>query len=145
MKKAIYLLPMVVFFAGCGKVAHVEKSWRDPEVAVDITSLNKVLVMALLKKETNRRNTEDQLVAMLNGKGVASYVYFANTIPEEKENEIKQKLREEGFDGAVVMRLADVDKDVKYVPGNYNSFPPYTVDFGDTTVTHGIIITRRLL
>ncbi len=23
------------------------------------------------------------------------------------------------------MRLADVDKDVKYVPGNYATYPPY--------------------
>ena len=125
MKKTIQLLAVVLFFASCGSSTHIEKSWRDPEVTVDMARLNKVLVMALLKNETNRRVAEDQLVALLNGKGVASYNYFASGIPENKEDEIRQKLKDEGFDGAIVMRLIDVDKDVKYVPGSFNTFPVY--------------------
>src|SRR5260221_13813577 len=125
MKKILFQALTLFLFAGCSTTAHIEKSWRDPEVTVDMAKLNKVLVMALLKNENNRKAAEDQLVSMLNGKGVASYNYFAAAVPEEKENEIKQKLKEEGFDGAIVMCLADVDKDVKYVPGNYSSFPPY--------------------
>ncbi len=125
MKKTFQLIAMITLFAGCGSSAHIEKSWRDPEVTVDMAKLNKVLVMALLKNETNRRLVEDQLVAMLKGKGVASYNYFATGIPDDKENETKQKLKDDGFDGAIVMCLADVDKDVKYVPGSFNSFPVY--------------------
>src|SRR5258707_13201138 len=111
MKQIVYVVIIVVLLAGCGTTAHIEKSWRDPEVTVDMSKLNKVLVVALLKNETNRHATEDQLVSMLKGKGVASYNYLTKDIREEKEDAIKQKVKDEGFDGAVIMRLADVDKD----------------------------------
>lgn len=125
MKKIIYLAIGVILFTSCGSTTHIEKSWRDPEVTVDMSKLNKVLVVALLKNETNRRATEDQLVSMLKGKGIASYNYLTKEIREESENDIKQKLKDQGFDGAIIMRLADVDKDVRYVPGTSNNFPPY--------------------
>jgi hypothetical protein len=125
MKQVIRLIIVVVLFASCDTTAHIEKSWRDPEVSVDMSKLNKVLVVALLKDETNRHATEDQLVSMLKGKGVASYNYLTKDIGEEKEEAIKQKVKEEGFDGAIIMCLADVDKDVKYVPGTYSTYPPY--------------------
>ncbi|MEO5636708.1 MAG: hypothetical protein ABIR15_06265 [Chitinophagaceae bacterium] len=125
MKQIIYLAMAIFLFTSCGTTAHIEKSWRDPEVTVDMSKLNKLLVVALLKNETNRHATEDQLVAMLKGKGVASYNYLTSDLKEEKEETIRQKLKAEGFDGVVIMRLADVDKDVKYVPGNYSTFPQY--------------------
>src|ERR1700712_2233972 len=125
MKKVIQLFVTVIFFASCSNSARIEKTWRDPEVTVDMSKLNKVLVVALLKNETNRRVAEDQLVAMLKGKGVASYTYLDVGKPNEDENKIKQKMENDGFDGAIVMRLADVDKDVKYVPGSFNNFPVY--------------------
>lgn len=125
MKKIFYLAMGMFILAGCNNTAHIEKSWRDPEVSVSMAKLKKILVVALLKNESNRRSAEDQLVTMLNGKGVASNKYFTGAIPEDKENEARQKLKDDGFDGAIVMRLADVDKDVRYVPGSFNSFPVY--------------------
>lgn len=125
MKKTIYLLTAIVLFTSCSNSAHIVKTWRDPAVTVNVDKLNKVLVMSLLKNETYRRVAEDQLVAMLQGKGVASYNYFPAGIPDEKENEIKQRLKQDGFDGAIVTRVVDVDKDVNYVPGSFNNFPVY--------------------
>ena len=125
MRKIICLAFIAALLSGCSTTAHIEKSWRSPEVSVDMQKLNKVLVVAILKNEANRHATEDQLVAMLKGKGVASYNYLSKELPEEKEGEIKKRLSNEGFDGVIIMRLADVDKDVKYVPGNFNSFPTY--------------------
>ncbi len=125
MIKFVCLAFVAVLIFGCGSTAHIEKSWRSPEVTIEMQSLNKVLVVAILKNEANRNTTEDQLVAMLKGKGVASYNYLSKELPEAKEGEIKKRLTNEGFDGVIIMRLADVDKDVKYVAGNFNSFPTY--------------------
>ncbi|WP_301922685.1 hypothetical protein [Ferruginibacter sp.] len=125
MKNVICLAFIAALFSGCGTAAHIEKSWHSPEVTVDMQKLNKVLVVAILKNETNRHATEDQLVTMLKGKGVASYNYLTKEVLEEKEGEIKKRLSNEGFDGVIIMRLADVEKDVKYIPGNYSSFPGY--------------------
>jgi len=54
MKQVTSAVIITALLAGCGPTAHIEKSWRDPEVTVDMSKLNKVLVVALLKDETNR-------------------------------------------------------------------------------------------
>ncbi|MFT3822350.1 MAG: hypothetical protein QM731_00470 [Chitinophagaceae bacterium] len=125
MKKIISIAIITAMVWGCGTSARIEKTWRDPDVTVNLSKLNKVLVVALLRNETVRRNTEDKLAAMLKGKGIASYNYLTKDVTKENEEAIKAKLKSEGFDGAVVMRLADVDKDIRYVPGTYNTYPGY--------------------
>jgi hypothetical protein len=42
-------------------------------------------VVAILKNETSRYATEDELVSMLKGKGVASYNYLTKEVLEEKK------------------------------------------------------------
>ncbi len=75
--KHLFAIILVAFIAGhCGSVAHIEESWRDPDVTVDMAKLDKVVIVALLRNETTRRTTEDKLVSMLKGKGVASWHYF---------------------------------------------------------------------
>lgn len=148
--KCIFMTAMVaVFFISCGTTAKVESSWRDPEAVVDLSRLNKVLVMALLNNETNRRATEAQLVGLLQNKGVASYQYFSGPLGKANEALIKQRLKRDGFDGALVMRLADVEKDINYVqtssagatrfwPYFWNSWGSYSNGYYETTKTYTI-------
>ncbi|RFM32291.1 DUF4136 domain-containing protein [Chitinophaga silvisoli] len=117
MKKIMCIL-LVAIVSSCSST-HIEQSWRDPAVTVDVSQLNKVLVVALLKDEANRRATEDELCSMLNGKGVPSYNYLTKNITKEQEETIREKVKDQGFDGVIIMRLAAVDKDVQYVPGTY--------------------------
>ena len=135
---------VAVFFISCGTTAKVESSWRDPEAVVDLSRLNKVLVMALLNNETNRRSAETQLVGLLQNKGVASYQYFSGPLGKANEALIKQRLKRDGFDGALVMRLADVEKDINYVqtssagatrfwPYFWNSWGSYSNGYYETT------------
>jgi hypothetical protein len=119
MKKVLYVFVAFVLLTGCSTSARIEKSWRDPEVTVDVSSLNKVLVVALLNNDANRRSTEDKLSKLLNGKGVPSYNYLTKDITQQREAIIREKVKGDGFDGIVIMRLADVDKDMQYEPGNY--------------------------
>lgn len=121
MKKIVCSIFIGALFFSC-TTAHIEKSWRDPEVTVDVSKLNKVLVVALLNNEATRRSTEDKLVEMLKGKGVASYNYLTKDVTKDKEARVQDKLKNEGFDGVVMMRLADVEKDVQYVPGRYPAY-----------------------
>lgn len=122
MKRIITSALLALLLCACGTGAHIEKSWRDPDVNVNIAALNKVLVVALLKDEASRRTVEDKLVTYLNGKGVPSYSFLTKNIKNEDEESIRNQVQNGGFDGVVIMRLADVDKDVTWVPGNY---PPY--------------------
>ncbi|ULQ51614.1 hypothetical protein [Flavihumibacter fluvii] len=130
MKKLPILLMVFVALAACGPSTKIEKSWRDPGTTLTAGSWKKILVVGLLKDETTRRLVEDQLVARTKGKGVASYSYFTDKeVTEAKASGFKDKLITEGFDGAIVMRLINVDEETNYVPGG-SSFPPYYGGFG---------------
>ncbi|HEX2628595.1 MAG TPA: hypothetical protein VHM26_06285 [Chitinophagaceae bacterium] len=131
MKRILFPALTLLILVGCGTTANIENSWHDPEAQVDMNKLNKVLVVALVKNETHRRAAETRFALLLKGKGVASYQYFSGDFDIDDEETIKTKLKKEGFDGAVIMRLADVEKDIKYTPGAaaypayYNRFWPY--------------------
>jgi hypothetical protein len=131
--KKIFLIPALtaILLAGYGTTASIENSWRDPEAAIDMNKLNKVLIVAMLKNDTHRRAAESHLASMLHGKGVASYQYFSQELNKQSEETLKQQLKKDGFDGAIIMRLADVEKDISYTPGTaaypgyYGRFWPY--------------------
>jgi hypothetical protein len=105
-------------------------SWRDPETMVSLEKLNKVLVTAFLRDEGSRRVAEDRMAELLKGRAVASYTYFVEDIKSLTDSDIRERLKKDAFDGAVVMRLVDVKKEVNYTGGKINSFPFYFRTFG---------------
>jgi len=113
----ILLYGSILVLAGCGPSTKIEKTWTDPSfTTATVQSYKKILVMGLLKDESTRRIAEDKMVAAFkNVTAVQSYSYLqpADTI----RSEVEDKLKKDGFDGVVIMRLADVDKSVSYVPG----------------------------
>ena len=113
----ILLYGSILLLAGCGPSTKIEKTWTDPSfTTATVQSYKKILVMGLLKDESTRRIAEDKMVAAFkNVTAVQSYSYLqpADTI----RGEVEDKLKKDGFDGVVIMRLADVDKSVSYVPG----------------------------
>ncbi len=126
MKKFIFSFCMivVVIVLSCNST-RITSSWREPNKEVAINNLNKVLVVALFKNETSRRKAEDEMAGYLKGKGVVSYAYLDKNISSKNEDDIRDKIKIDGFDGAVTMRLIDVDKEQVYVPGNISSYPQY--------------------
>ena len=107
----------------------ITSTWREPNKAISLNKLNKVLVVALFQNETSRRKAEDQMVSYFYGKGVASYNYLDKNISTKNENAIQEKIKNDGFDGAVTMRLLDVDKEEVYSRGNISMYPSYYRNF----------------
>lgn len=107
----------------------ITSTWREPNKEVSLKKLNKVLVVALFKSETSRRKAEDQMVSYFYGKGVASYDYLDKNISEKNEQAIRDKIKKDGFDGAITMRLLDVDKEEVYSRGNISMYPSYYRNF----------------
>ncbi|CAM3576044.1 hypothetical protein [Flavobacterium psychrophilum] len=126
MKKIFLLLIFLLF--SCTSTKFVS-SWCEPNKEIKISNLNKVLVVALFKNETSQHNAEDQMVGYLNGKGIQSYNYFKSNFNKNNEEAIRIKIKKDGFDGAVTMRLIDVDKEKIYTPGESNFYPEYYRDF----------------
>jgi hypothetical protein len=119
MKKYFLLTLLTGLLAACGPSTRVTNSWRDPDVVVNTTEIHKFVVAALLKNQTIRRQVEDEMAAMFPGQAVQSYKELGVDELKENEDYYDAKLKNEGYDGIVVMRLVNVDNNTRYVPGSY--------------------------
>ena len=122
----IIMATMIITSCTSTKVTSI---WKEPNETVSLNKLNKVLVVALFKDETSRRRAEDEMVSYLKGHGVPSYDYLDTKISVQNEEAIRNKISGDGFDGAVTMRLVDVEKDKTYTPGNFSTYPTYYRSF----------------
>lgn len=116
-----------LFFVACGPSTHIVNSWRDPSTVIDTANIHQFVVAALLKNPTIRRQVEDDMAARFPGKAVQSYKELGDGALNEDDEMYNQKLKKDGFDGVVLMRLVDVNRSTRYVPGS-NS--PYYMSWG---------------
>jgi hypothetical protein len=130
MKKN-YLIISVLFVAilcSCSSTKIVS-SWKDPNAQIHANQWKKILVVALLKNETNRRKAEDQMIQHLGQKGITSYSYLGENYTKTNEEELRKKMKNDGFDAAITMRLVDVDKEKIYTPAQHHLYPVYYNNF----------------
>jgi hypothetical protein len=116
-RKFIIPLSLVGLLVACGPTTKLEKSWADPSLtASTIKAFTKILVVAPLKDEASKRIAEDKIAAQLKtGVAVQSYSYLLATDTDQKL--VEEKLKKDGFDGVILMRLKDVEKTTSYTPG----------------------------
>jgi hypothetical protein len=129
--KKLYNLSFALLFTillSCNSTK-ITSSWRDPEKHLHKSDWKKVLVVALLRNETNRHRIEDEMVKYLNGKGVTSYNYLGEKFNRNDEAALRTKIKEDGFDAAITMRLIDVEKEKVYTPEQRYAYPVYYSDF----------------
>jgi len=119
----ILLLCFIFSLHACVPASEIKNEWTAPEQKTDSTKMfQKILFVALLKDNATRKIAEDKLVAEAKGRGVASYSYLSEIDTRANESVIADKLRQDGFDGVVVMRLATIDKNATYVAGSYPNY-----------------------
>ena len=122
---ALVLMAAGLGLVSCSASTSLENSWRDPTVTGPL-NFNKVLVVMVTKDGATRRTVEDAIVKRITARrhveAVPSYQVLLESDLRDKEH-AKQLVEAAGFDGAVVMRIVGVDKEVNYVPGTYPS--PY--------------------
>ena len=130
-KKNIFYIAFVFFTVllySCNST-RIISSWRDPEKQIHASDWKKVLVVALLRNETNRRRAEDEMAKYLPGKGITSYSYLGENFNPKNEEALRNKIKNDGFDAAITMRLIDVDKEKIYTPEQHFMYPIYYNDF----------------
>jgi hypothetical protein len=128
-KMKLPVCAMIIMFIVACNSTKIVSSWHEPNKTITISNLNKVLVVALFKNETTRHKVEDEMVSYLAGKGVVSYNYLNDNFNKQNEDAIRQTIRADGFDGAITMRLIDVDKEQVYTPANTSLYPSYNRTF----------------
>jgi hypothetical protein len=119
---------LILLMSSCSST-RIISSWRDPNQQIHPSDWNKVLVVALLQSETNRRRAEDEMVTYLHGKGITSYSYLNKEIDPKNDEAIRSKIKNDGFDAAITMRLIDVDKEKIYTPRQHYMYPVYYNSF----------------
>lgn len=128
MKNIILSTFIISLLAACS-TTRITSSWSEPDKQITVDQLKKVLVVALFKNETSRHKAEDEMVGYLKGSGVVSYNYLNENFNKQNEEGIRDKIKADGFDGAITMRLLDVEKDTSYSPGIISSYPSYYRSF----------------
>jgi hypothetical protein len=128
MKNLLFVILVITIFTSCNSTK-ITNSWREPNKQLYTGEWNKILVVALLKNETNRRKVEDELLNYLNGKGIVSYKYLNGDFNKIDEDKFRNKIKADGFDGAITMRLIDVDKEKVFIPEQHNLYPNYYQNF----------------
>jgi hypothetical protein len=105
----------LVLLAGC-QATQLTTSWRDP--AAGQLSFQKVAVIVLHSSPAERRAQEDAIVEQIHrAKAVPSYTFVSDAELADQET-VKRKVREQGCDGAVVLRLVSADKRTTYTMSN---------------------------
>ena len=130
MKKLLLILIILssLLLYSCTSTKMVS-TWCEPDKEVTIANLSKVLVVAMFHDKTSNRKAEDQMVGYLKGKGIVSYNYLNENFNKKDEGAIREMIKKDGFDGAVTMRLVDLEKEKIYNPGETNYYPSYYRSF----------------
>ncbi len=147
-RRAAATLVVAALTAGCA-TTQIVSQWTDPQYKAG--PLKKVLIFIAAKDDAVRRSAEDQAARNLSGatRGVASYTLFPDQSQLNRGNEaaIRARAEKEGFDGALVVRLQNVDKDTVYVPPQTHGTlaPPGPVPYGSfygyTGFAYGYVYT----
>jgi hypothetical protein len=110
----------LVLAASCAST-DMNSTWTDP--AAKGASLSKVAVICMTKDPGLRRMAEDSAASQLaSAQAVPSYRVLGDMDLKDLEA-VKTKLREEGFQGVLMMRLAGVTEQVN--PAAWGTFDGY--------------------
>jgi hypothetical protein len=113
---------------GGGSSATVKDTW----VAPGVTTLDfeKVAVVMVDKDESTTRIAEDAMVKRFRERGIQAVPSYQLAIAPDAMQDagaVTQALRDQGFDGVLVMRIVGTRAESTYVPGSY---PDYYYGFG---------------
>jgi len=111
--------------SGCESGSRISKSWRDPNFAGPI-QFKKVVALVIHPEKYVRKNGEDEIVRQLGpDRCVAGYTFLSDEELADV-NKVKAKLKENGFDGAIALRVAGSRTASSYVPQAGNDTPFYS-------------------
>ena len=110
--------------AGCASTEIVH-AWKDPDIAR--VPFRKVMVVFQHPDPAIRRVLEDEMARDIPNSAPA-YGMFSDAEVRDMER-VKARVRAEGFDSAVIMRVVSVDREVSYRPGRIHAVPGFYSDF----------------
>lgn len=113
-----------IIVAGCA-TTHITSAWKDPELGR--VPFRKVLVVFQHPDPAARRTLEDEMVRDIPH-AQAAYTLFSDAEVGELDR-VKARVRADGFDSAVIMRVVSVEREVSYRPGRIHAVPAFYNEF----------------
>ena len=111
---------MAALLGGCAST-HITSAWKDP--GLSRLPFSKVLVVFQHSDPQLRMRLERSMAAEIPN-SVPSHAIFSDEEVRDIER-VKARVRTDGFDSAVIMRIVGVDREVSYVPGRLYSVPGF--------------------
>ena len=122
--RPLHLALALAVLVGCAANTRMTSTWSDPTLAGPI-DFKKVLVVAVSSSQEVRRQVEGQIsVLMKRAEGVPAYIAIPDSAIRDKEK-VKEILRANGYDGAIVVRMVSATQETTWVPTSYPSFWGY--------------------
>lgn len=120
---------VVALAAACaGPSTTIDQTWTSPQARTQ-PPLQKVVTIFVSDNVTMRHSGEDRLALELTARGVEAtpgYVIFRNGASNIRDlDAMKQRLRQLGYDGVVVMRIVDREQQIESVPATFDSYWGY--------------------
>lgn len=113
---------IIISLFACTPTA-MQQSWTNPDRRDSTKLFQKLLLVALVKDDYTRKVTEDKLAEEVRPRGVVSYNYLPDYFTSSNDTGmIANRLKGDGFDGVVIMRLITVNKNAVNSPGNFPSY-----------------------
>ena len=114
---------LAALLGGCAST-QITSAWSDPEFSR--VPFRKVLVVFQHSDPVLRERVERTMAAEI-ANAVPSHAIFSDADVRDVER-VKARVRDEGFDSTVIMRLVGVEREVSYVPGRLYAAPAYYRD-----------------
>lgn len=111
---------LIAALAGCA-TTQITSAWHDEDLAR--VPFRKVLV-AFQHPDRGLREAAERRMAADIPNAVPAHAILSHEEVRDIEK-VKARVREQGFDSAVVMRLEAVDRSVSYVPGRVYAVPAW--------------------
>jgi hypothetical protein len=121
-----FLSAALAVFLGCAAAptTNLTTTWSNPQVKGPL-QFKKVLVLAVSKDMDIRRQTEGYLTVLLpKAEGVPAYMAIPDSDLRDKAK-VKEILKSNGFDGAIVVRLVSASQETRWVDDGYMDFWGY--------------------
>ena len=111
---------MAALLGGCAST-QITSAWKDP--GLSRLPFSKVLVVFQHSDAQLRMRLERSMAAEIPN-SVPAHAIFSDEEVRDIER-VKTRVRAEGFDSAVIMRIVGVDRELSYVPGRLYAVPGF--------------------
>lgn len=121
---------LIMMFTACSTSNKITNSWKNPDATIESAKFQTVAVFGMVKDQQMKRDVEEMIASQMpNTIAVPAYKMITN---EEFAdiNAVKQKLKERGIEGALVLSVRNVNQKTSYYssgmyPSSYYNFGGY--------------------